>query len=112
MLEDLIPRVDLISHLSAETLTQLADRQWKVKSEGLTALTAALRNTRVTTNLGDIPTLLKALLKDANRNAATQALNISAMLATALGNQAKSVLPNLLQEIVACLADQKVCVYV
>ena len=106
---DALPREDISGQISAALLKQLGDANWKVRKEGLEAITGIVlaANKRIGPNLGGLPAALKARVADSNKNLACQAMDLIALLATAAGPQIEKSIKPFMPAVLANFADNK-----
>ncbi|XP_074659801.1 cytoskeleton-associated protein 5-like [Tubulanus polymorphus] len=105
---DLIPRTDISSLITDEIVEQLADKNWKIRNEGLQKVTQVLsENKFITANIGPLPEALKVRLGDSNKLLVNTTLGICQTLATAMGPQLKKHIPVMGPAILNCLSDAK-----
>lgn len=110
-LTDIIPRTDISDQITSNLLTELSDKNWKVRGEALQKLSSVVNEAKfITPNLGDLPHILKARLTDSNKNLAIQSLNICQMLGTAMGPHCVKQLRNFAPGMLAALGDNKTTV--
>lgn len=89
-LRDMIPRVDISSHITEAFLAELCDKDWKTRNEGLTKLQNILNEAKmIQPNIGDLPHTLGQRLVDSNAKIAQTALAICQQLADAMGPPCK-----------------------
>ncbi|RUS89220.1 hypothetical protein EGW08_003030 [Elysia chlorotica] len=106
--QDLIPRNDISEKITDALLTQLTDKNWKVRGEGLQTIVNILAEAKfVKPNLGNLPEALKARLGESNKNLQTTTVNICSSLATALGPHSKVHFKTIGPGLFACLGDSK-----
>ncbi|KAH9373239.1 hypothetical protein HPB48_004984 [Haemaphysalis longicornis] len=68
-MEDLVPRTNISGQLTEALLSELADKNWKVRHEGLQKLAAIVDQAKfICPELGDLPPALRARLLDSNKN--------------------------------------------
>uniref|UniRef100_A0A8D8W5H1 Cytoskeleton-associated protein 5 n=1 Tax=Cacopsylla melanoneura TaxID=428564 RepID=A0A8D8W5H1_9HEMI len=101
-IQDVLPRVDISGQITEQILTELSDKNWKVKGEALTKLQAMIGEARfITPNLGELPSVLAARLTDSNSKIAQQAVALVEQIGGAMGNGCKKYVrvffPGLLQ---------------
>ncbi|XP_022781710.1 cytoskeleton-associated protein 5-like [Stylophora pistillata] len=107
-LADLVPRNDISAQITPALITELGDKNWKVRGEALQKVIEILSAAKfITPELGDLPPALKARLGDSNKNLVTITLNICTTLATAMGAQINRHLKVLGAGIFSTLADAK-----
>lgn len=108
-IEDLIPRTDIGDLITEHILAEMADKNWKVRNEGLQKIIAILNENKfVTPNLGQLPEALKVRLGDSNKNMVNTTLSILQTLANALGPHCKQHIRTVGPGITNCLGDSKV----
>ncbi|GAB1602380.1 cytoskeleton-associated protein 5-like isoform X1 [Argonauta hians] len=108
-IEDLIPRTDIGDKITGDILAEMADKNWKVRNEGLQKVTAILNENKfLVPNLGQLPEALKARLGDSNKNMVITTLGILATLATSLGPHCKQYIRIVGPGIINCFGDSKV----
>lgn len=100
--QDFIPRVDIGSQITETILTELADKNWKVRNEALGKINTLLQDAKfIKPNLGDLPQALAARLSDSNVKVTQSAINLCEAIAKAVGPPSKQYikifLPGLLQ---------------
>jgi len=107
-LADLIPRNDISDQITPALITELGDKNWKVRGEALQKVTDILSAAKfITPELGELPPALKARLGDSNKNLVTITLNICSTIASAMGPQVNRHLKVLGAGIFSTLADAK-----
>ncbi|KAJ7391009.1 hypothetical protein OS493_021029 [Desmophyllum pertusum] len=107
-LADLVPRNDISEQIKPALITELGDKNWKVRGEALQKVIDILSAAKfITPELGDLPPALKARLGDSNKNLVTITLNICTTLATSMGPQINRHLRSLGAGIFSTLADAK-----
>lgn len=107
-MEDLVPRADISGQLTEALLSELSDKNWKVRHEGLQKLAAIVDQAKfICPELGDLPTALRARLVDSNKNLAIQALNICQSLGAALGPHCGHYVRVLAPGLFIALGDSK-----
>ncbi|XP_023239725.1 cytoskeleton-associated protein 5-like [Centruroides sculpturatus] len=110
-LTDIIPRTDISDQITSSLLTELSDKNWKVRGEALQKLSTIVNEAKfITPNLGDLPHVLKARLTDSNKNLSIQSLNICQMLGTAMGPHCVKQLRNFAPGMLAAFGDNKTTV--
>ncbi|XP_070390595.1 cytoskeleton-associated protein 5-like isoform X3 [Dermacentor albipictus] len=107
-MEDLVPRTDISGQLTESLLSELSDKNWKVRQEALQKLAAIVDQAKfICPELGDLPTSLRARLLDSNKNLAIQALNICQCLGAALGPHCRPYVRTLAPGMFVALGDSK-----
>lgn len=101
---DLIPRSDICGQITEALITELDDKNWKIRAEALQKIANILSDAKfISPNIGDLTNALKSRLTDSNKNIAVQALAICVQLGTALGphcsKHVRSIAPGLLVAI-------------
>lgn len=101
-LQDLLPRVDISPQITEALLTEMTDKDWKLRNEALTKLSTIISEAKlIKPNVGDLPQVLALRLVDSNTKIAQTALNICETIATAMGPPCKHfvrvLLPGFLQ---------------
>ncbi|XP_032674241.1 protein mini spindles isoform X2 [Odontomachus brunneus] len=108
LINDLIPRVDISSQITDGLLAELADKNWKVRNEGLQKINALLNEAKyIKPNIGDLPQSLALRLVDSNSKIAQSTLGICETLATAVGAPLKQHVRTLFPGFLQCLGDSK-----
>lgn len=75
IINDLIPRVDIGSQITDGLLAELADKNWKVRNEGLQKVNVLLSEAKyIKPNIGDLPQGLALRLVDSNSKIAQSTL--------------------------------------
>lgn len=107
-MEDLVPRTNISGQLTEALLSELADKNWKVRHEGLQKLAAIVDQAKfICPELGDLPPALRARLLDSNKNLAIQALSICQSLGAALGPHCGHYVRVLAPGLFVALGDSK-----
>lgn len=105
---DLVDRTDISNQITPGLITELGDKNWKVRGEALQKVVDILSAAKfITAELGELPPALKARLGDSNKNLVTITLNICASIATAMGPNVNRHLKILGAGIFSTLADAK-----
>lgn len=90
-------------------LSELADKNWKVRDEALQKVAAAINSNRyVSGNLGELPQALAGRMQDSNKNIGLTAFTICKHLGKALGTQSRQHLRVMLPAMLQGLGDSKV----
>lgn len=106
--EDLVPRTDISGQLTEPLMSELSDKNWKVRQEALQKLAAIVDQAKfIFPELGDLPGALRARLLDSNKNLAIQALNICQSLGAALGPHCGPYVRTLAPGMFTALGDSK-----
>ncbi|TPX57138.1 hypothetical protein PhCBS80983_g04029 [Powellomyces hirtus] len=109
-LEDLFPRVDILTELKGETIDMLGDASWKLRKEALDEIARVIEasNKRLQPNLGnELVPALKARLNDSNKNLAMNAVELIGNLAIAVGKPFERHAKTLVGPMAGLLVDQK-----
>lgn len=89
-MNDLLPRVDISPQLTESLLSEIADKNWKTRNEGLEKLKTILNETKlIKPNLGDLPQALAPRLVDSNAKIAQTSVEICQQIALAMGPPCK-----------------------
>lgn len=105
---DLIPRTDISGRITEGLLAKLADKNWKIRKEGLDEVVAILSEAKfITADIGALPEALKARLNDSNKILVTTALSICQTLAIASGPNVRKHIPVLAGALIANMGDSK-----
>jgi cytoskeleton-associated protein 5 len=108
-LQELLPRVDISSQISDSLISELGDKNWKVRDEALQKIARIVgSNSCITNNLGELPAALAGRLNDSNKMICQSAFSICKNLAQALGTQSKSHMRTMLPAMLQGLGDSKV----
>ncbi|CAL1547332.1 unnamed protein product [Lymnaea stagnalis] len=108
VVQDLLPRTDISEKITDELLTEMTDKNWKVRGEGLQKVINILQEAKfVTPNLGSLPEALKARLGESNKNLQMTTIGICSTLATSLGSHCKGPFKVIGPGLLMCLADSK-----
>ena len=110
--EDMPKKLTFAEKITPETISNLADKNWKIRGEALEQVQAALKECkgRIQPNLGDLASALKDRLGDSNKILVATTLAILAGIAEAMGDAFKRHVSIYLPPIYSNLADQKVWV--
>ncbi len=94
--------------ITDELISELADKNWKIRNEGLQKVTAILNEAKfIKPNIGSLPEALKARLGDSNKILVTTTLTICHTIGTAAGPGVKQHVPVLGPGIIANFGDSK-----
>ncbi|XP_055907668.1 protein mini spindles isoform X2 [Eupeodes corollae] len=105
---DLLPRIDISSQITESLLTEMSDKEWKTRNEGLAKLQNVLNDAKlIKPSIGDLPTALAHRLVDSNAKIAQTALAICQQLATAMGPSCKTHVTTLFPGFLHGLGDNK-----
>ncbi|KAM6133756.1 LOW QUALITY PROTEIN: cytoskeleton-associated protein 5 [Phoenicopterus ruber ruber] len=87
---DLLPRTDIGDKITAELVSKIGDKNWKIRKEGLDEVTSIINDAKfIQPNIGELPAALKSRLNDSNKILVQQTLSILQQLATAMGPNIK-----------------------
>lgn len=107
-IHDLMPHVDISSRITESLLSELVDRDWKVRMEALQKLANIVaENKLVTDNLGELPPILAQRLVDSNSKIAAAAIAICQSLGNAMGMQCKLHVRTLFPGMLQGMGDSK-----
>ncbi|NXJ65537.1 CKAP5 protein, partial [Rostratula benghalensis] len=105
---DLLPRTDIGDKITAELVSKIGDKNWKIRKEGLDEVTSIINDAKfIQPNIGELPTALKNRLNDSNKILVQQTLSILQQLATAMGPNIKQHVKNLGIPVITVLGDSK-----
>ncbi|NXJ95831.1 CKAP5 protein, partial [Corythaixoides concolor] len=105
---DLLPRTDISDKITAELLSKIRDKNWKIRKEGLDEVTSIINDAKfIQPNIGELPAALKSRLNDFNKILVQQTLSILQQLATAMGPNIKQHVKNLGIPVITVLGDSK-----
>ncbi|KAE8740038.1 hypothetical protein FOCC_FOCC014444 [Frankliniella occidentalis] len=106
--QDLLPRVDISPQLNSALISELADKNWKVRNEALQKVTNILAEARfITGNLGELPPVLAQRLVDSNAKIAATAITICQTIATASGTACRQHTRTFFPGLLQCMGDSK-----
>ncbi|CAG0896293.1 unnamed protein product, partial [Cyprideis torosa] len=107
-MEDLIPRTDISPQITEGLLSELNDKNWKVRDEALRRVASILGEAKfIKPPLGDLPAALKARALDTNKNLAATALGITKTLGEALGSNCRVHARTMIPPVLVALGDSK-----
>ncbi|XP_066599618.1 protein mini spindles isoform X2 [Prorops nasuta] len=107
-INDLIPRTNIGNQITEALLNELADKNWKVRNEGLQKVSTILIEAKfIKGSVGDLPQSLALRLVDSNSKIAQSTLGICQNLAIAMGPAAKPHVRTLFPGFLQCLGDNK-----
>ncbi|XP_049764940.1 protein mini spindles [Schistocerca cancellata] len=110
-MHDMIEKVDISSHITDALLSELADKNWKVRIEALQKLVNIVNEHKyISSNLGDLPPVLALRLVDSNSKIAVAAIAFCQSLGAAMGSQCKVHVRTLFPNFLQGLGDSKVWV--
>ncbi|XP_062351305.1 cytoskeleton-associated protein 5 isoform X2 [Cinclus cinclus] len=105
---DLLPRTDIGDKITAELVSKIGDKNWKIRKEGLDEVTSIINEAKfIQPNIGELPAALKGRLNDSNKILVQQTLSILQQLATAMGPNIKLYVKNLGIPVITVLGDSK-----
>ncbi|XP_059675319.1 cytoskeleton-associated protein 5 isoform X2 [Gavia stellata] len=105
---DLLPRTDIGDKITAELVSKIGDKNWKIRKEGLDEVTSIINDAKfIQPNIGELPIALKSRLNDSNKILVQQTLSILQQLATAMGPNIKQHVKNLGIPVITVLGDSK-----
>ncbi|KAK3923770.1 Protein mini spindles [Frankliniella fusca] len=94
--------------LNSALISELADKNWKVRNEALQKITNILAEARfITGNLGELPPVLAQRLVDSNAKIAATAITICQTLATAMGSACRQHTRTFFPGLLQCMGDSK-----
>ncbi|XP_049292206.1 protein mini spindles isoform X4 [Anopheles funestus] len=83
---DLLPRIDISGQITEALLTELSDKNWKTRNEGLVRLQTIIAEAKlIKPTLGDLPQVLAQRLVDSNAKIAQTSVEICQQMAIAMG---------------------------
>ncbi|XP_050081123.1 protein mini spindles [Anopheles maculipalpis] len=83
---DLLPRIDISGQITEALLTELSDKNWKTRNEGLVRLQTIIAEAKlIKPTLGDLPQVLAQRLVDSNAKIAQTSVEICQQIAIAMG---------------------------
>ncbi|XP_066556633.1 cytoskeleton-associated protein 5 isoform X2 [Amia ocellicauda] len=105
---DLLPRTDISDKITSDLVAKIADKNWKIRKEGLDELAAVINEAKfILPSIGEVPIALKARLNDSNKILVLQTLTILQQIATAMGSGLKQHVKCLGMNIITVLGDSK-----
>ncbi|NWU97847.1 CKAP5 protein, partial [Upupa epops] len=105
---DLLPRTDISDKITAELVSKIGDKNWKIRKEGLDEVTSIINDAKfIQPNIGELPAALKNRLNDSNKILVQQTLSILQQLATSMGPNIKQYVKNLGIPVITVLGDSK-----
>lgn len=108
-IESLFPRVDISGPLN-KTVAECGDANWKIRKQGLDAVMSIIEgaNNRIKPSLGaEFPGVLKQRLNDSNKNLQVNAVEITGLLAVAMGQPFDKYVKTFVGPVIAVLSDNK-----
>ncbi|XP_065581749.1 cytoskeleton-associated protein 5-like [Artemia franciscana] len=107
-IEDLVPRTDVSSHFTGQIITELCDKNWKVRNEALQKVETVIKEAKfIAPNLGELPSALAQRLTDSNKILVQTGLSICQQLAVAMGPNIRQHIRTLVPGILQSLSDNK-----
>ncbi|KAF2350520.1 CLASP N-terminal domain [Trinorchestia longiramus] len=107
--QDLVPRTSIAPLITDELVAELADKNWKVRSEALTKLSGVISSAKfITADWGDLPGAITARLGDTNKNLAVEALKVVGQLVAAAGPHCSRHTRTVVPGVLLLLGDAKV----
>ena len=110
LLDDLIPRVNISSKITAQLLKDLSDSNWKTRKDSLESIEDLLDKSGkriLPTGLEDLFKSLKSKLEDSNKSIVRSTLTLLAKLAESLGAEASAYSRVVVPGLLASLADKQ-----
>lgn len=108
-LQELLPRVDIGAQITEQVISELNDKNWKVRDESLQKVARLVNGaTYISNNLGELPVALAARMSDSNKMICQTAFSICKNLGQALGKHCKSHVRTLVPAMLQGLGDSKV----
>ena len=105
-MDELIPRTSIAHISNSKLFKKLEDKNWKIRKEGLDAISEALeiaQNRILPQGLGDIMKAIGQKVTDPNKSIARGFIDLAGRMAEALGAECRSygrkVLPSLMQSL-------------
>lgn len=106
---DLLPRIDISSQITEALLAEMADKNWKVRNEGLVKLQGILTEAKlIKSTIGDLSQALSQRLIDSNAKIAQTSIAICQQLANVMGPGCKQHVRVIFPGLVHGLGDGKV----
>ncbi|XP_064115377.1 cytoskeleton-associated protein 5-like isoform X2 [Macrobrachium nipponense] len=106
--QDMVPRVNISEQLTSNLFAELADKNWKVRNEALQKISNILSDAKfIKGDIGELPAALCSKMNDSNKNIAVEALRITSLLATALGQNCKPHTRTIVPGMLTALGDSK-----
>uniref|UniRef100_A0A8C3HQP7 Cytoskeleton associated protein 5 n=1 Tax=Chrysemys picta bellii TaxID=8478 RepID=A0A8C3HQP7_CHRPI len=105
---DLLPRTEISDKITAELVSKIGDKNWKIRKEGLDEVTSIINDAKfIQPNIGELSAALKCRLNDSNKILVQQTLSILQQLAMAMGPNIRQHVKNLGVPIITVLGDSK-----
>ncbi|XP_018326942.1 protein mini spindles isoform X2 [Agrilus planipennis] len=107
-IQDLLPRVDISSQITEALITEMSDKNWKVRNEALVKVNTIIQEAKlIKPNIGDLPQALALRLVDSNTKIAQAALGICESIANSMGQPCKQYIRVFLPGFLQGLGDSK-----
>lgn len=107
-LADLMPKVDISGQIKEQLITELGDKNWKIRNEALQKVQAIISEAKfIQPSLGELPGALKARLGDSNKNLVVTTLGIVSSLATSMGSACSKFVKAFIPGVFQTLTDSK-----
>ncbi|KAK9509392.1 hypothetical protein O3M35_006719 [Rhynocoris fuscipes] len=107
--EPLSSEVDLGAQITEQLITELGDKNWKVRAEAVAKIHTIVRGAvSITPNLGELPPVLAARISDSNSKIAVASISLVESLALAMGPQCKQHTRIFLPPLLKLIGDPKV----
>ena len=110
VLDDVIPRSNISSKITAQILKDLSDSNWKVRKDALESIEDIVEKSGkriLPTGLEDLFKSLKSKLEDSNKSIVRSTLTLVAKLAESLGSEAGTYNRVVIPGLLANLADKQ-----
>ncbi|RZC32556.1 cytoskeleton-associated protein 5 [Asbolus verrucosus] len=105
---DLLPRVDISGQITESLISEIDDKNWKVRNEALSKVNAIIQEAKfIKPNIGDLPQALAHRLTDSNSKIAQTAINICDAIAKAMGLPCKQFIKVFFPCLLQNLGDNK-----
>ncbi|XP_050528781.1 protein mini spindles-like isoform X2 [Daktulosphaira vitifoliae] len=107
-LRDIVPRVHITSQITDSLISELSDKDWKVRLDALNKLQTIVIEARfITSDLGEARKTLQDRITDSNARLASNAINLVEIIAKAMGSSFKNYIKGYLPGILTALGDPK-----
>lgn len=100
-------RVDISPKITEQLLADLADKNWKVRNEALLSIQTMVTDTKIKSNLGELPPLIVQRFVDSNSKLVVLALEVCTALASAMGPGSKNHVRTFARGMFNALGDNK-----
>ncbi|CAG5054310.1 unnamed protein product [Parnassius apollo] len=108
VVDDNRPRTDIAPLITDALISEINDKNWKVRNEGLDKLKAIITaSSPIKATLGELPASLAARLVDSNSKLAQSALHICESLAVAMGPKSKQHVRTFFPSFFQAFGDSK-----